>query len=228
MGHQSCASGEPGRHRHDGTAGSVNRHSRSNRPGYRFRRIKTAAHKEETSQIACNTLPRRCAGSPLKAPVTSCQGLWAINSLRNSQCFGMQGSDFSAGTICNGQSRIWRNCLTVWVDTRGAIHDIPDSPLFNPFIVSNLPLPQVNFYGILTPVTGRLSSSCSVKGALPYDRSFLYWRRTDLICPLRRAGLGIGTTVAEVVMAITYLLCGIIALGLFVYLLVALLKPELF
>jgi K+-transporting ATPase KdpF subunit len=29
-------------------------------------------------------------------------------------------------------------------------------------------------------------------------------------------------------MAITYLLCGIIALGLFVYLLVALLKPELF
>jgi K+-transporting ATPase KdpF subunit len=29
-------------------------------------------------------------------------------------------------------------------------------------------------------------------------------------------------------MAITYWLCGIIALGLFVYLLVALLKPELF
>jgi K+-transporting ATPase KdpF subunit len=29
-------------------------------------------------------------------------------------------------------------------------------------------------------------------------------------------------------MGITYLLCGIIALGLFVYLLVALLKPELF
>jgi K+-transporting ATPase KdpF subunit len=113
-------------------------------------------------------------------------------------------------------------------NTRGAIHDIPDSPLFNPFIVSNLPLPQVNFYGILTPVTGRLSSSCSVKGALPYDRSFLYWRCTDLICPLRRAGLGFRTTVAEVVMAITYLLCGIIALGLFVYLLVALLKPELF
>jgi K+-transporting ATPase KdpF subunit len=29
-------------------------------------------------------------------------------------------------------------------------------------------------------------------------------------------------------MSILYLLCGIIALGLFVYLLVALLKPELF
>jgi K+-transporting ATPase KdpF subunit len=29
-------------------------------------------------------------------------------------------------------------------------------------------------------------------------------------------------------MSIVYLLCGIIALGLFVYLLIALLKPELF
>jgi hypothetical protein len=72
-------------------------------------------------------------------------------------------------------------------NTRGAIHDIPDSPLVNPLIVSNLPLPQVNFYGILTPVTGRLSSSCSVKE--PYLMTDLFFIGVVLISFALSGGL---------------------------------------
>jgi K+-transporting ATPase KdpF subunit len=59
-------------------------------------------------------------------------------------------------------------------------------------------------------------------------RPYLRWLDIDSFRPVGRADPVTGSIVAEFVMSILYLLCGIIALGLFVYLLIALLKPELF
>jgi K+-transporting ATPase KdpF subunit len=59
-------------------------------------------------------------------------------------------------------------------------------------------------------------------------RPYLCWLDSDAFRPVRWADPVTGSTVAEFVMSILYLLSGLIALGLFVYLLIALLKPELF
>jgi K+-transporting ATPase KdpF subunit len=59
-------------------------------------------------------------------------------------------------------------------------------------------------------------------------RPYLRWLDIDPFRPVCRVDPVTGSTAAGVLMSIVYLLCGIIALGLFVYLLIALLKPELF